>query len=74
MYLRCSYGLSYWQSSEVRMFITILANILVALFIITLIFFAVRSLIRQGRQEGCGSCSSKKDKGCKGCSYADHCK
>lgn len=54
------------------MFVTIAANLAVALLIIFLIVYAVRSLVKQSKEESCANCSTKKGKACKGCKFADH--
>ncbi|MEA4860335.1 MAG: FeoB-associated Cys-rich membrane protein [Sphaerochaeta sp.] len=55
------------------MLITILANITVATIILTLLAFAISVMIKQGKEESCASCSTKKRSACKGCQFADKC-
>ena len=53
------------------MILTIIANMVVVLLIGVLVLFAIRSLVKQSKEEGCSSCSSKKGSQCKGCQFAD---
>lgn len=55
------------------MLITILANVAVASIILALLAFAISIMVKQGKEESCASCSSKKGSACKGCLFADKC-
>lgn len=55
------------------MYTPIISNIIVALIILLLIGFAIKTLHRQGKEENCASCGTKKNSACKGCKFADSC-
>ncbi|MDC7229116.1 MAG: FeoB-associated Cys-rich membrane protein [Sphaerochaeta sp.] len=52
---------------------TIIANVVVAALIISLVAYAIATLTKQSKEESCASCSPKKGSACKGCQFADHC-
>ena len=60
------------------MFIPIVANILVAVVIVLLLWYAIHTILKQRKQGGCGSCGKLDEKGeptsaCRGCAFASTC-
>lgn len=55
------------------MLTAIISNTIVALVILALITFAIKTLRKHSKEEGCASCSTKKNSACKGCKFADSC-
>ncbi|MFA6681602.1 MAG: hypothetical protein WCS35_06190 [Sphaerochaeta sp.] len=56
----------------------ILANIIVAVVISLLLWYAIQTIRKQGKEGGCGSCGKIEDGGepssaCKGCAFASSC-
>ncbi|HAP56317.1 MAG TPA: hypothetical protein DD633_10090 [Sphaerochaeta sp.] len=73
MLQHCSSALQHFCFCEAAMYTPIISNIIVALIILLLIGFAIRTLHRQGKKENCASCGTKKNSACKGCKFADSC-
>ncbi|MFA6783906.1 MAG: FeoB-associated Cys-rich membrane protein [Sphaerochaeta sp.] len=60
------------------MIVMILSNIVVALLIILMLWYAVHTIRKQRKEDGCGSCKKNSahscpSSGCKGCSYSNKC-
>lgn len=57
------------------MFIVALANILVAVVVVLLLWYAIQTIRGKGDDGGCGSCSddNKAGSACCGCEYANIC-
>ena len=56
----------------------ILANIIVAVIIVLLLWYAIQTIRKQQKQGGCGSCGKIDDDGeptsaCKGCAFSSSC-
>ncbi len=60
------------------MFISIVANIIIAASIIALLWYAIHTIRKQQKQGGCGSCGKLDEDGeptsaCRGCAFSSSC-
>lgn len=51
----------------------ILSNIIVGLLIVALVGFAIRTLLKKDKSEGCPSCGKPKKNPCANCPWAGNC-